>query len=132
MITDTETLEREIALEKVALSENLAALEVKTRELADWRWQVRQRPLAAVGAALAGGVVLAMLTSRRAPRSRGRAEPGDDRADGRPSLLSHPIVDRLVGALAVVAAEKAVDVLSEMLPGLPAAMAQEQPMPATS
>ena len=124
MITDTERLEREIALEKVALTENLAALEVKTRELTDWRWQVRQRPLASVGVALAGGVVLAMLTARRAPRARRRPEAGDDRAAG-PSMLQHPIVERLVGALAVIAAEKAVEVLSDMLPGLPAAMATE-------
>lgn len=131
MITDTERLEREIALEKVALTENLAALEVKTRELTDWRWQVRQRPLASVGVALAGGVVLAMLTTRRAPRARRRSEAGDDRAAG-PSMLEHPIVERLVAALAVVAAEKAVEVLSEILPGLPAAMAKEEPLASAS
>ncbi len=131
MITDTERLEREIALEKVALTENLAALEVKTRELTDWRWQVRQRPLASVGVALAGGVVLAMLTTRRASRARRRSEAGDDRA-AEPSMLEHPIVERLVAALAVLAAEKAVEVLSEMLPGLPAAMAKEEPLASAS
>lgn len=126
MITDTERLEREIALEKVALTENLAALAVKARELADWRWQVQQRPLASVGMALAGGVVLAILTRRRLPGARRRTESGDDRAAG-PSLLEHPIVERFVAALVVVAAEKAVEVLSEILPGLPGAMAHESP-----
>lgn len=125
MKDDTERLEREIALEKAALADNLVTLESKAREVTDWRWQVRQRPLASVGVAVAGGVILAMLTGGRAPRGRRGEAPGEDAAG--PARHSHPVVDRLVSALALVAAEKAVEVISEMLPGLPAAMTNEPP-----
>ena len=126
MKSESARLEREIALEKIALVENLAALEVKTREITDWRWQVRQRPLASVGVALAGGAVLAMLTGRRGPRA-GHAR--DDGARGAPaaSLMSHPLVERLLTALVIVAAEKAAETLGEMLPGLTQAMDDAPP-----
>ncbi len=128
MKDDTKRLEHEIALEKAALSDNLETLEARTRELADWRWQVRQRPLTSVGVALAGGVILAMLTGRRAPRASRRDEPGERGDEHRGTARrSHPVVDRLVGALALVAAEKAVEALGEMLPGLPAAFASDPP-----
>ena len=126
MKSEAARLEHEIAMEKIALVENLAALEVKTREITDWRWQVRQRPLASVGVALAGGAVLAMLAGRRAPRA---GRPDEDGARGAPaaSLLSHPIVERLLTALAIVAAEKAAETLGEMMPGLRQAMDDEPP-----
>ncbi len=115
MIAETKRLKREIALEKAALSENLETLEDKARELTDWRRQVRKRPLEAVGVALATGVVLAVVVGRRRPGARRRPDTGDDL--GAPSLLAHPIIDRLVAALAVVAAEKALEMLSEIMPG---------------
>lgn len=126
MTSETERLEREIALERVELAENLAALEVRARELTDWRWQVRHRPLAAVGVAMAGGVLLAAMTGPRAPRGRRGPDAGDDRAVG-PSLLSHPIIARLVAALAVVAAERAAETLGELIPGLTRAMDDAPP-----
>ena len=119
MITDTKRLRREIALEKAALSENLETLEDKARELTDWRRQVRKRPLEAVGVALASGVVLAVIAGRRRPGARRRPDTGEDGGPG--SLLAHPIVDRLVAALAVVAAEKALELLGEIMPGRPRA-----------
>lgn len=124
MKSDAARLQHAIALEKIALVENLAALEVRTRELTDWRWQVRQRPLASVGVALAGGAVLAMLTAGRGPRARRAPEDGARGARGA-SLLSHPIVERLLAALVVVAAEKAVETLGELIPGLTQAMGDD-------
>ena len=115
MIAETKRLKREIALEKAALSENLETLEERARELTNWRRQVRKRPLEAVGVALATGVVLAVVAGRRRPGVRRRPDTGED--GGSPSLLAHPIIDRLVAALAVVAAEKALEMLSEMMPG---------------
>jgi len=123
MRTRAERLERDIAREKETLADNLTALEVRARELTDWRWQTRQRPLAAVGVALLGGLALAMVAGPRRPRVRRHAANGDDATE--PSLPTHPIVDRFVAALAVVAVEKAVAVLGKMMPELQDVLATE-------
>ncbi len=110
MTTDIARLEREIAAERAELLANLALLEDRARALTDWRRQVRKRPLAAVGAAAAGGLLLALLTDRRPRSAAVTATDGTDGAaatDGRAGSRSHPIIDRLVSALAVVAAERA-------------------------
>jgi hypothetical protein len=117
MTTDIARLEREIAAERAELLANLALLEDRARALTDWRRQVRKRPLAAVGAAAAGGLVLAMLTDRR-PRSAASPSIDDtDEGDGaRARPRSHPILDRIISALAVVAAERAFAALGINMP----------------
>ncbi len=113
MTTDIARFEQEIAVERAALLANLALLEDRARALTDWRQQVRKRPLQAVGAAAAGGVLLALLAGRRrAPVSAVPAPDGADEAPPRP----HPIVDRIVSALAVVAAERVFEALGVLLP----------------
>lgn len=119
MTSDIARLEREIATERAELLANLALLEDRARALTDWRRQVRRRPLVAVGAAAAGGLLLAMVTDRR-PRSA--ASPAmDDTADGdgaRARPRSHPLLDRIISALAVVAAERAFAALGIAGPSL--------------
>lgn len=127
MTTETMRLKRELALEKAALAENLEALEGKARDLTDWRQQVRKRPLPAVGVALAGGVVLAMVAGGRRPGVRRRPDSGEDGVA--PSLLAHPVIDRLVAALAVVAAEKALELLGEIMPGVSRELEDEPQAP---
>lgn len=120
MTTDIARLEREIAAERAELLANLALLEDRARALTDWRRQVRKRPLAAVGAAAAGGLLLAMLTDRRPRLAASPASDGTDetvRSDGaRTRPRSHPIIDRIVSALAVVAAERAFAALGISMP----------------
>lgn len=117
MTTDIARLEREIAAERAELLANLALLEDRARALTDWRRQVRKRPLAAVGAAVAGGLLLAMLTDRR-PHSA--ASPATDRTedtdDARARPRSHPVIDRIISTLAVVAAERAFAALGINMP----------------
>ncbi|MHB0962163.1 MAG: hypothetical protein ACYC5V_03015 [Gemmatimonadaceae bacterium] len=128
MTTDIARLEREIATERAELLANLALLEDRARALTDWRRQVRKRPLAAVGAAAAGGLLLAMLTDRR-PRSAAASDDTDDTDGARGRPRSHPIIDRIVSALAVVAAERAFAALGVAMPSLADAPAAHRDAP---
>jgi len=112
MTTHAARYEREIAEERTALRANLAILEDRARALTDWRRQVRQRPMAAVGVALVGGLLLAAVSTRR-PRREAVAADDDD---ARSPVHSHPLIDRVVANLAVIAAERVLDALGEMLP----------------
>jgi hypothetical protein len=122
MSTATARIEREIASEEAALRVNLAALEDKARALTDWRRQVGNRPMASVGIAFAGGVLLAALagTRRNAPRADGDTEEA-------PSVLTHPLVDRFVAAFAAVAAERAIDALGGLMSHAPAHETVDRP-----
>lgn len=153
MIENTLQLRSEINAERSALAENLHELELKARALTDWRAQVNRHPLAMVGVALAGGVALAMLVPprRRLKMRARRAElqpiAGDGNSFGNgvgngvgngnanrvagampePSFLSNPIVARVVGALVAVAAAKAVEMLSDTIPGFSEQLEQDEP-----
>ncbi|MHB8837816.1 MAG: hypothetical protein ACYC7F_02560 [Gemmatimonadaceae bacterium] len=127
MTTDIARFEQEIAVERAALLANLALLEDRARALTDWRQQVRKRPLQAVGVAAAGGVLLALMAGRRrSPVSAAPAPDGADEARPRP----HPIVDRIVSALAVVAAERVFAALGTAFPSLADTGDRKQPSPA--
>jgi hypothetical protein len=112
MTTHAARFEREIAEERTALLANLAILEDRARAFTDWRRQVRQRPMTAVGVALAGGLLLAAVSKRRPRRGASIADDDDMHAPAR----SLPLLDRVVTALAVIAAERVMDVLGDMLP----------------
>lgn len=119
MTTDIARLEGEIAAERAELLANLALLEDRARALTDWRRHVRKRPLTAVGAAAAGGLLLAMLTDRRPRSARSPATDDTDANDGAPARPRlHPIIDRIISALAVVAAERAFAALGITEPSL--------------
>lgn len=124
MTTDIARLEREIAAERADLLANLALLEDRARELTDWRRQVRHRPFAAVGAAAAGGLLLAMMIDGRSRSAGSQETDGNDDARARPR--SHPIIDRIVSALAIVAAERAFAALGVAMPSLADAPAADR------
>jgi hypothetical protein len=77
MISEIETLERELAVDKVALSENVSALEKKARAMTDWRAPITKHPWDAIGLAIIGGGILGMLGSRRRSRRTAAAGPAD-------------------------------------------------------
>jgi len=112
----TDRLQHELDVEKASLAENLGELEIKARQLADWRRQVKRHPLAAVGVALAGGVALAMFAGPRKHRDGDASRDGNGNGDGESrheSILSHPLVEQFVVTLATVAAGRAVDLFEE-------------------
>jgi len=114
MTNDIARFEREIAVERAALLANLVALEDRARALADWRAPIRQRPLEAVGVALAGGLVLGYLGWRGVAAVR-RADRGGHAAT--PAPPAHPMIDRFVTVFAAVAAEAALAAVRGLLPG---------------
>lgn len=58
-----DRLEAEIAAEKDALRYNVEELQERARDVVDWRAQVQRHPLAMIGAAVVGGVLLAAMFS---------------------------------------------------------------------
>jgi hypothetical protein len=57
-------IEQHIASERGKLDRDINELQTRVQNATDWRWQVRKRPLAAVGAALVGGFLAAVLAGR--------------------------------------------------------------------
>jgi hypothetical protein len=115
-----EQLQRTIATKHEELNSNLTALDAKAKELIDWRAQFEARPLVVLGAAFAGGVIVAALLG--GSRSRRR-----DANDYRPILerSSAPALHReentwhrLRDAVGVVATGAAMELINKAVPGL--------------
>ncbi len=62
-------IERQIGAERGELGQNLHELQAKVEEVTDWRVQFQKRPIAIIGAAFGGGLLLASMTGGRS-RSR--------------------------------------------------------------
>jgi hypothetical protein len=61
-------IEQHIASERGKLDGDISELQHRVQNATDWRWQVKQRPLMALGAAMAGGLLAAVLTGRSSRR----------------------------------------------------------------
>jgi hypothetical protein len=61
----TDQIEAHIEDTRKDLGANLQELEVKVKSAADWRHQFRRNPMAMLGAAFGGGVLLALLAGKR-------------------------------------------------------------------
>ena len=116
MTSQTAELERQIEKEQDALVENLTELEQQAKELVDWRVQVRKHPRAMLGAALGGGLLVALLAGSSRPRNGGRAaRRRDPEGDGEPSA-GHDAWEMLKGALVTAAATQVTNYVVELLP----------------
>jgi hypothetical protein len=117
---DTNRIEREIRTERQQLGRNLTELEMKAKQLADWRTYYRSNPKLLLGIALGGGLILGALAGRaqharrdyasepvaRLPRSRGRAGAQIEET-------WQSISDALLG----VASAKVIEFVSNVIPG---------------
>jgi hypothetical protein len=114
MIVHADELEREIAAEQEALGENLAELEHQAKELVDWRAYVRKNPLAMMGVAFGGGVLLAAMAGSRKSRSE-RERAHESNGDDEPST-ARDTWEVFKGALLGAAAAELTSYVAELLP----------------
>jgi hypothetical protein len=138
----TSQIERDIAAERKELGRNLQLLENKARSLADWRTYYRNHPFAMMALALGGGALLGALTNgvgvsrREQYRGEGLISDDDTRYSG-PSALSSSTAnlrrqfgdtwDHIADALIGVAAAKAIEYVSELVPGFREQFAEKHP-----
>ena len=129
---NSSQIEREIMAGRAELGRNLDELETKARDLADWRVHYRNHPGIFLGAAAGVGIALGALSRGHAQESFGYVnyahppERPEPRAPRKP-FAAHfrgPKGRRLVEtweqvteALLAVATAKAVDFVSDFLPG---------------
>ncbi|HVT38506.1 MAG TPA: hypothetical protein VHE78_05660 [Gemmatimonadaceae bacterium] len=116
MITHADDLEREIAAEQNALGENLAKLEHQAKELLDLRSYVRKNPLAMMGVAFGGGVLLAAMAGSSKSRSgarRGWLHESNGDEDPPPPRDTWEVFK---GALLGAAAAQVTSYVAEVLP----------------
>ncbi|HSU57645.1 MAG TPA: hypothetical protein VLT36_26620 [Candidatus Dormibacteraeota bacterium] len=59
-----------MSIERGQLGQNLRELQSKVEQTTDWRLQFRKRPMAFIGAAFGGGLLLALMTGGRCRSGR--------------------------------------------------------------
>jgi len=121
-------IEQELAAERDELGRNLNELETKARQLTDWRHYYRNHPGALIGAAVASGVVLGIISGGRGSSASTSSSftghqfdsmPDHESAKPRKRALSrleqdwHHLSDALLG----VASAKVMDFVGNLVPG---------------
>jgi hypothetical protein len=128
MTGQADGLRDEIAREQVALHENLQELEHQTKELLDWRAHVRKRPLAALGVAFGGALLVAVVAGSRKPRSaeeKVRTREPRVARDAAPSA-AHDTWQELKGAVLGAAGLRLTEWVGELVPELRDHLAQSK------
>jgi hypothetical protein len=139
----TSQIERDIAAERNELGRNLQLLENRARSLADWRTYFRSHPWAILAAAAGGGVLLGALTGgigdSAASESEYETESTREQrfAASTPSAFSPTAArvrrqlgdtwDHIADALLGVASAKAIEWVSEKVPGFKEQFATHHP-----
>lgn len=120
MVETTAQIETHIEKTREYLGENLDALEQKIRSATDWREYFHRRPMTFLGAAFAGGVLLAMTTVTR-PHGRGeravRSPDSAPRPRGVHAGQVATMIENIKGTLIGMAAMKMKDLVNQAVPG---------------
>lgn len=111
----SDEIEGHIQSTREDLRANLDELEGRVKSAVDWRERYRRNPALGLGLALAGGFLLAGLTTRAPGRTGRRHHAATDDAPRR-RHLQH-VWDNVQSTLIGVAASRATDLLSEFLLG---------------
>lgn len=112
----TEQIENQIEKTRDDLGANFQELEQKVKEITDWRHHYQNHPMALMGAAFGGGLLVAMIFG--GTRHRRSAIPSSA-----PSVMSRPTRkvidtwDHIQDALVGVAAARVTDFVGELIPG---------------
>lgn len=137
-----DALRDDIEARRHTMSRDVDELEQRARSVTDWRQQINERPMMALGVAAAGGMLLGLLTGGSNDKDRDRAHAGSYSyglpswnggdsgmgswvtGDRGPSQATEAgkdraasKVDEIRGALMGLAATKAEEFLKEALPG---------------
>src|ERR1700731_2137286 len=122
----TDQIERYIQEQRDELGDNISELQQKVKDTFDWRAQFEQRPMAMIGIAIGGGLLLSALIGSR-PRSTNNSSfdrrASEDRQPGSPSLQnsrggkSSESLRAIKGALIAVTATKLGTMLDSVIPG---------------
>jgi len=81
-----DQIERHIGEQRAELGENINELQRKVKNTFDWRAQFKQRPIAMLGLAAGGGLLLSAIIGGRRSRSRKSYLPLTESGDTAPSL----------------------------------------------
>ena len=140
----TSQIERDIAAERNELGRNLQLLENKARSLADWRTYFRNHPFTMMAVALGGGVMLGALAGGTGTHAMDDAGDSEDRPSriaephySGPTLFSSSAArvrrqfgdtwDHIADTLLSVASIKAIEYVSELVPGFREQFAAKHP-----
>ncbi len=120
MDESTNQIEREIRAERHQLGRNLNELEMKARQLADWRTHYRNNPAVMLGAALGTGVLLGALSGGGARPSRRDGREHQERSSPRVSAAGQRIEEtwqHISDALLGVASARVMEFIGNIVPG---------------
>jgi hypothetical protein len=143
----TSQIERDIAAERNELGRNLQLLEHRARSLTDWRSYFRNHPFTMMAVALGGGVLLGSLVGgSNAAAGSDESEPDDsynrsprlaESQYSGPTLFSTSAArvrrqfgdtwDHIADALLSVASVKAIEFVSDLVPGFREQFAAKHP-----
>ena len=121
-------LERHIHEQRSELGENISELQQKVKTAVDWRVQFREHPIALMGVAFGGGLLLSVLFRGRrspdGPSENWRSEPGTPDYRGTTSNSARRSDDQAVstwnnlrGAAVAIGLGKLTSFIETVLPG---------------
>jgi hypothetical protein len=128
----TDRIEQHLDQERQALRSNLEELEDRVKSVVDWRRQFRGNTAAFLGLALAGGLLIGLMTARRAETLAPLESPMTPAGQSATAYREHrwralSMAWRTIeSALIGVAAAKLKDTLANLLPGVREELAEHQ------
>ena len=129
-------IERELAAERVELSRNLGELETRARQLTDWRHYYRTHPGQLIGAALASGVVLGIISGGKSSSSHHEYAAVPDSQAPRPKSRARSRLEQdwqhISDALMGVASAKVMEFVGNLVPGFRDHLHQDHRNPTSS